>query len=262
MRIFRELARNHRVLLSLILNDLRTRYLTNYLGILWVFIQPVATTLILYFVFQFGFKAPAHTSFPFVLWLVCGLVPWFFIVESLNSGCASVKEYSFLVKKIVFEVSLLPLVKLGSALVVHMFFISILVVLLLVYGYKPTVYWFQIVYYVCCLFALLLAFAWVTSSMVVFFPDLAQLVSMAAQFGFWLTPVFWDIDAMGSPLSEYLRLSPFAYVVEGFRDTFIREIWFWDRLKQTMFFWGIVIVLMFAGRRIFKKLRPHFADVL
>jgi lipopolysaccharide transport system permease protein/teichoic acid transport system permease protein len=51
-------------------------------------------------------------------------------------------------------------------------------------------------------------------------------------------------------------------VVEGFRDSFIREIWFWDRMEQTMFFWGFLIVLMFAGLRIFKKLRPHFADVL
>lgn len=262
MRIFREFARDRRVLLNLISNDLRARYLTNYLGILWVFIQPVATTVILWFVFQFGFKAAPHNDFPFVLWLVCGLVPWFFIVEALNSGCSSVKENSFLVKKIVFRVSLLPLVKLGSALMVHLFFVCILVLLFLAYGYAPTVYWLQVVYYIVCLFALLLAIAWITSSVVIFFPDLSQLVSMAVQFGFWLTPVFWDINAMHSRAAAYLQFNPFAYIVEGFRDSLIRGVWFWERSEQTIVFWIVLIILMLVGLRTFKKLRPHFADVL
>ncbi|WLG83408.1 ABC transporter permease [Pseudomonas cucumis] len=262
MRMFREFARDRRVLLSLIANDLRARYLTNYLGVLWVFIQPVATTVILWFVFQFGFKAAAQNDFPFVLWLVCGLVPWFFIVEALNSGCSSVKENSFLVKKIVFRVSLLPLVKLGSALMVHIFFVCILILLFLVYGYTPTIYWFQVIYYIVCLFALLLAIAWITSSVVIFFPDLSQLVSMAVQFGFWLTPVFWDINAMQSRAVKYLQFNPFSYVVEGFRDSLIRGVWFWDRLEQTIVFWIVLTVLILVGLRTFKKLRPHFADIL
>ena len=110
MSWLRGMLADRRILLSLVSNDLRARYLTNYLGFLWVLIQPCATTLILWFVFQFGFKAAPHGDFPFVLWLVCGLVPWFFTVEALNSGCTAVKENSFLVKKIVFKVSLLPLV--------------------------------------------------------------------------------------------------------------------------------------------------------
>ncbi len=262
MRIPREFARDRKVLLSLIVNDLRARYLTNYLGVIWVFIQPVATTIILWFVFQFGFKATPHNDFPFVLWLVCGLVPWFFIVESLNSGCSSVRENSFLVKKIVFRVSLLPLVKLGSALVVHIFFVIILITLFMVYGYSPTLFWLQVVYYVICLSALLLAMAWITSSVVIFFPDLSQLVSMAVQFGFWLTPIFWDINAIHNKAVDYLRFNPFAYIVEGFRDSLIRGVWFWERWEQTVAFWVILTVLMLVGLRTFKKLRPHFADVL
>lgn len=262
MSWLRGMLSDRRILLSLISNDLRARYLTNYLGFLWVFIQPCATTLILWFVFQFGFKAAPHGDFPFVLWLVCGLVPWFFTVEALNSGCTAVKENSFLVKKIVFKVSLLPLVKLSSAVLVHIFFVFILLLLFVIYGYSPNLYWLQVGYYIACLFMLLLAIAWITSSVVIFFPDLSQLVAMATQFGFWLTPVFWDIDAIQGRAVSYLRLNPFAYIVEGFRDSLIRGIWFWERPTQTLFFWGVLIVLTLVGWRTFKKLRPHFADVL
>ncbi|SDT37216.1 ABC transporter permease [Pseudomonas granadensis] len=262
MSWLRAMLADRRILVSLISNDLRARYLTNYLGFLWVFIQPCATTLILWFVFQFGFKAAPHGDFPFVLWLVCGLVPWFFTVEALNSGCTAVKENSFLVKKIVFKVSLLPLVKLSSAVLVHVFFVFILLLLFVIYGYEPNLYWLQVAYYIACLFMLLLAIAWITSSVVIFFPDLSQLVAMATQFGFWLTPVFWDIDAIQGRAASYLRLNPFAYIVEGFRDSLIRDVWFWQRPTQTLFFWGVMIVLMFVGWHTFRKLRPHFADVL
>lgn len=253
---------DRRILLSLVANDLRARYLTNYLGFLWVFIQPCATTLILWFVFQFGFKVAPHGDFPFVLWLVCGLVPWFFTVEALNSGCTAVKENSFLVKKIVFKVSLLPLVKLSSAVIVHVLFVFILLLLFVIYGYEPNRYWLQVGYYMACLFMLLLAITWITSSVVIFFPDLSQLVAMLTQFGFWLTPVFWDIGAIQGRAASYLRLNPFAYIVEGFRDSLIREVWFWERPTQTIFFWGVLTLLALVGWRTFKKLRPHFADVL
>ena len=189
-------------------------------------------------------------------------MPWFFIVEALNSGCSSIRENSYLVKKIVFNVSLLPVVKLGSAVVVHCFFVLVFIALLLIYGYMPTLYWLQVFYYIFCMFSLLLAVAWITSSVAIFFPDLHQLISMGVQFGFWLTPVFWNIDNMAGGVAGFLRFSPFSYVVEGFRDSFIRGVWFWDRIDQTLVFWAVVIALMLTGLRIFKKLRPHFADVL
>lgn len=251
-----------RILFSLIANDLKARYLTNYLGFLWVLIQPCATVLILWFVFEHGFKTPAQHDYPFLLWLTCGLIPWFFISESLNTGCQAVKDHSFLVKKIVFNVSLLPFVKLASALLIHLMFVSILIGLFLSYGYAPTAHWAQLVYYVTCLSLLLLSLAWFTSAVVVFFPDLTQLIAMVTQLGFWLTPVFWDITALPDGIARYIHLNPFTYVVEGFRDSLVRGVWFWEHPIQTTLFWSVLMLMAFIGHRTFKKLRPHFADVM
>ena len=129
MRYFRALIalildifRNRKLLWQMTKRDFRQRYLGSYLGILWAFIQPAITVLIFWFVFQVGFKAMPVENFPFILWLVCGMFPWFFISESILSATNSVIESSFLVKKIVFRVELLPIVKIMSALVVHIFF--------------------------------------------------------------------------------------------------------------------------------------------
>lgn len=256
------LLQDRRILFSLISNDLKSRYLTNYLGFLWAFIQPCATALILWVVFEFGFRAAPQSNVPFILWLICGLIPWFFIVEGLSSGCSAIRENSFLVKKIVFKVSLLPVVKIASALIVHTFFVLILCSLFMLYGYPPSIYWLQLFYYISCTAILLLAIAWLTSSIVVFFSDLTQIVGMVIQFGFWLTPVFWNIDSMGASFSEILRLNPFAYIIEGVRDSMIKQVWFWEKPIETFVFWLGVLILLVSSIIIFKRLRPHFADVL
>lgn len=48
------------------------------------------------------------------------------------------------------------------------------------------------------------------------------------------------------------------YIVEGYRDTFIRHVWFFDRYNQTIYFWGITLFILIIGIVIFKKLKPHF----
>ena len=38
--------------------------------------------------------------------------------------------------------------------------------------------------------------------------------------------------------------------------------WFYMRPPLTVYFWGVTIVIMLVGLKVFKKLRPHFSDVL
>ena len=130
MRYFRllfnfvkDLFQNKSLLWELTKKDLKQRYLGSYLGVLWAFIQPVITVLIFWFVFQVGFRSMPVDNFPFVLWLICGMFPWFFFADAWSSASASIIANSFLVKKVVFRVSLLPMIQIMSALVVNVFFI-------------------------------------------------------------------------------------------------------------------------------------------
>ena len=109
------------LLWNLTKKDLKQRYLGSYLGILWAFIQPTITVFIFWFVFQVGFKSMPVDNFPFILWLVCGMFPWFFFSEAWSSATNSIVANSFLVKKVVFRVSLLPIIQIMSALLVNCF---------------------------------------------------------------------------------------------------------------------------------------------
>ena len=234
----------------------------NYLGVLWAFVQPTVMILVYWFIFQIGFKSVPVDNFPFILWLVTGLVPWFFFAESLQSATQSILSNSFLVKKVVFRVSLLPIIQIISALTIHIFFILFLFCMFLYYGYSPTIYWLQIPYYLFCTVILVLGISWMTSSIVVFFRDLGQIVSMFIQLFFWLTPIIWSFKIIPLKYQYVIEYNPIYYIIEGYRDSLIHNIWFWEKSTLSIQYWIITMLFFFGGAVVFRKLRPHFADVL
>lgn len=259
---FKDIYHNRILLSNLIRNDFKSRYINNFLGIIWAFIQPSITILIFWFVFQVGFKASPVQDIPFILWLVAGMIPWFFFSEALSSSTSSILANSFLVKKIVFRVSILPIIQIISALIIHIFFVFFMFSMFLYYGYYPDLYWLQIGYYIVSSTILLLGISWITSSVVIFFRDLNQLVTMTLQFGFWLTPIFWMLTMVPESYRWIFKLNPIYYIVEGYRDSLINKIWFWEKPMETLQFWSITTILFILGIIVFRKLRPHFADVL
>ncbi len=253
---------NLRLLYSLTKNDFRQEYLGSYLGIAWAFIQPVITVLIFWFVFQVGFKAKPINDVPFILWLISGMFPWFFFTNAVGNATHAVTENAYLVKKIVFQVGFLPLIKIFSALVVHLFFIVFMYGLFMVYGYSFNLYWLQVFYYLGAMIVLILGISYITSAVVIFFKDMGQLVMMLLQFGFWLTPIFWSINMIPVKYHWLIKLNPLVYIIEGYRDSMIEHVWFWQKPQMTLYFWVVTAIMVGVGWHTFRKLRPHFADVL
>ena len=257
-----DIFKSRKLIIALAKKDFQSRYLGSFLGIVWAFIQPTITILIFWFVFQVGFKSMPVDNFPFILWLMCGMIPWFFFSESLAFATNSVIDNSHLVKKIVFRVSVLPIIKILTSLFIHVFFILFLIFMFWIYDYAPNIYYFQIVYYLLCTILLVLGVSWVTSSLVVFLKDVGQIVTMVLQFGFWLTPIFWSLKTVPEKYSFLVKVNPFYYIVEGYRDTLIYHKWFWQHAHLTLYFWFVVIIFLMLGAFMFRRLRPHFADML
>lgn len=259
----RDVIQNRRLILTLAKNDFKTRFAGSYLGIVWAFVQPVITVLLYWFVFQVGFRSVPVGDIPYVLFLTAGLIPWFFFSEAMMSGMNCMMEYSYLVKKVVFKISILPMVKLVSALFVHLFFVGFLVLLYALMGYAPDLYTLQVVYYSACMFVLVLCFTYFNCSIVIFFRDWGQIMNIILQVVMWMTPIMWDYHMIKNPvLLNILKLNPLYYIVEGYRDALIHKVWFWENWKLSLYFWGFTVIVFFIGTTVYKKLRGHFADVL
>ncbi len=262
LMFLKDIIKSRGIIWQLAKNDFKARFANSYLGIFWAFIQPLVMIAVLWFVFQVGFRAMPVEDFPFILWMSCGLIPWFFFAEGLSSGTNSLLDYNYLVKKIVFRTSVLPLVKIMSAIFVHIFFVGLLLTMFLAYGFKPTIYYIQVLYYSFALIAFLIGLTWITSSLAVFLKDVSQIVAVLLQIGFWFTPNFWSVTMIPDRYLFFFKLNPMFYIVEGYRDALIYEVWFWQHYKLTLYFWSLTLILFVLGAFLFKKLRPHFSDVL
>lgn len=262
LRFVVTLFKSRSLVYSLACRDIRSRYLGSYLNFLWAFVQPSVTILLLWFVFDVGFRVPPVDNYPFILWLIAGIIPWFFFAESLGSATNSILEYSYLVKKVVFKVSVIPVIKILSALFIHLFFIIVIFLAFFAYGYRPRLCNLQIAYYLFAMIVLVVGLSRITSALIIFVKDVGQAVSVLIQFGFWFTPIIWNIKMVPEKYQTLMKLNPVYYITEGYRNSFISGIWFWEYPRWTLEFWMVTGVIFILGAIIFLKLRPHFADVL
>ena len=259
-----ELFQSRHLIWKLAKNDFKKRYAGSYLGAVWAMVQPVVTVAMYYVVFDviMGTGKSMVPDKPYVLFLTAGLVPWFYFNEALNNGTNALLEYNYLVKKVVFKISVLPIIKIIAATFIHVFFVTVLLIIAACYGYFPTVYTIQVVYYSFCLFILVLGMCYTTCAVMVFFKDIGQIIGILLQIGMWATPILWDISGISPTAQMLVKINPLVYIVNGYRDAIFEKRWFFEDFYSTMYFWIITVVIFSVGALVFKRLKVHFADVL
>lgn len=261
-RFLRALINNRRTIVQMVKMDFKNQYLGSFLGLFWAFFQPAVYIFVLWFIFAVGFRKGRSGEIPFFLYLMSGICIWSFFSESFNNGANSVLENSYLVKEIVFQVSMLPVVKILSCLMVHFIFIGLLLVMYLAHGFSFDIYGFQILYYLFATIILLLGLSWITSAVHVFVKDINQIIKVIIRLGFWFSPIFWDINMFPPKIQFILKLNPAYYLINGYRDSLFYKVWFWEQYELTIYFWIFTLFILGFGAIVFKRLRPHFADVM
>ena len=260
----KELYQSRHLIWKLAKNDFKKRYAGSYLGAVWAMVQPVVTVAMYYVVFDviMGTGNAMVPDKPYVLFLTAGLVPWFYFSEALNSGTNALIEYNYLVKKVVFKISVLPIIKIIAATFIHVFFALVMLVIAAIYGYYPTIYTVQLIYYSFCLFIFVLGLCYSTCAIMVFFKDIGQIISILLQIGMWATPILWDVNGLSNTMQMIIKINPLVYIVNGYRSAIFERSWFWQDFYSTMYFWIVTVVIFSVGALVFKRLKVHFSDVL
>jgi ABC-type polysaccharide/polyol phosphate export permease len=252
------------IIYQLVKRDFQNKYLGSFVGFIWVFIQPAVYISVLWFVLAFGLKPGnlGNANTPYHWWLIAGLIPWMFMSELLSAGTNSIIEYSYLIKKVVFRSSIIPLIKILTSLIIQLFFVVLLALIFIVSKINPTLHWLQVFYYLFSAVMLLLGSLWLSSSLAVFIKDVSQVVNVIVQVLFWVTPIIWYYKTFPESIKPLYFYNPLFYIIQGYRDSFLNQVWFWEHPHETIFFWSFTLVIFIIGAIVFRKLNPHFADVL
>ena len=262
LSFFRLLFAQRQLIFTMARREVVGQYAGSFLGIAWTFIHPLVLIFVFWFVFSVGFKAKPMNDVPFVVWLTAGMMPWFLFADILTTSVGVIVAHTNLIKKTLFPSQILPLVRIAAALVTHFVFLVLLVGLLIFQHIPFTFYCIQFFYYSLCLCIFVLGLSWMVSALNVFVRDVAHIVSVIVQVGFWVTPIFWDLHIMPPKAQMVLKLNPMYYIVQGYRDSFIYGVGFWQHPYQTLYFWTLCGAALWVGAYTFQQLKPQFADVL
>ena len=263
MEFIKSIIKNKKLIWQLGKNDFKNRFASTSLGAIWGFLQPFVFMLTYAIVFQFILKTGSAGDYPYAVWFFPGMALWQWINDSVMSASNSIRTYSYLVKKVVFPVDIIPTISIVASSFVGLFLIVIAVVLCLVYKFIPNV--LLLIYVVFATYCFILAFTRLTSAITTVVPDFSNLLGILMQLFFWFTPVIWDLSMVsGHPvILKIMQCMPFTYLVTAFREVFIdKSIIFADHVLYTVVFWAITIIMFIWGNAVFKRTKKDFADVL
>ena len=248
--------------------DLTNRYANSYAGVVWTIGVPLLYAIINVMVFSIlmsGRMGERYGDIPFALFYFVPLSIWIFFAEMTSRSTNILREYSYLINKIAFPFWILPLVPILSALISQAIILAITAGLLAYHGIGvASSIW---VYVVVCLigWVLTLGVCYASSALAMYIPDLGQIVPIAINIIFWLTPILYPatlVEADG-PLwvrSIIMDWNPFFYLVETARHAFFGTAAIaWSALAGVA---TLAVVVFVAGLGVFKKLKPGFADVI
>jgi len=257
---FKELYLYKDLFVTLAWRDFKVRYAQTTIGLLWAFVQPVVTLVILNIVF--GRFADVQTGeVPHTLFTITGLSIWtYFSFVMTNSG-GSIIAAQGMVQKIYFPRLIIPLSKAVVGLIDFGITLLILIALMIYYQFSPSPnIWYAPLFILMGMVAALAVGIWL-SALTVRYRDFQHILPFMVQIGLYATPVAYPITMATEQFPQWAMtvyyLNPMVGVVQGFRWSILGGDFPGDMMYISF---AMVILLFVSGMFYFKKIEDKMAD--
>ena len=236
------------------------------LGFLWTLLNPIIQLFTYWLVFGIGIRggrSVGHISF--LPWMVVGMTVWFFVSPCITQGVNCIYSKRNIITKMKFPVSILPATVVFKELFNHFWTFGLIVIILIVRGHVPNIYWLGCIYYMFATVCFCISLNMITSVLNMFTRDVKKLVNATMRMLLYMTPILWTMETMAIEhprLVMLLKLNPLYYIVEGYRGCLFFKDIFWHHPTQTMYFWGLVLAMFTIGCILMYKFRSRFIDMM
>lgn len=234
------------------------------LGWAWAIIRPGITVLVFWFAFSVGLRQGGHINgYPFVLWMMAGFIPWFYMRDMIPEGAAAIRKHKYLVTKMSFPVSTIPTFVALAFLAVHICLLIVLILIFCFTGHFPDQYYLQLPFYILCMTLFFMAWGLFSSMLSAMSKDFLNLVKSFTTAIFWLSGILWDVRSIPIEwIQTVLLFNPVTFIASGYRNVFIYKVWFFEEPIPLLAF-GLVLGLMsILGLWSYEKLIKEIPDVL
>jgi len=249
------------LLFSLTKKELKVKYRGSALGFFWSLLNPILTMLVYSFVFSIVLRAGIKE---FAIFLICALLPFNFLSNSVNYGASSIIGNSNLVNKIYFPREIIPLSIVFANLVNFFFELAALFIVLGIMGYKFYMYLYLLPIIIFIQFFLVVGMTLLVSALNVFFRDLQHLITIIMMVWFFGTPIIYPLSMVPERFQFIIKINPMTIYAAYYRNIFYYvkypEGAGFPNTLETLGALGITLLIFFIGYYVFKRLEPRFAE--
>lgn len=260
--VFDEHISNLKLIKKMAMVNMRKQTLRTSLGVLWLYIHDFVYFAV-FMLFRIlmagnGNIDGMHT----VVFLVTGLIPWFFISEVLNVVASSIKNNKAIITSIRFPITVLPMVELLGIFFKRIWTFGFIFFGAIYYGYGPDINIVLFLYYTFAMFMLMFSIMLVISAFIAVSSDFLQLYLVTIRVLLYTMPIVWGFKhIMKNPvLCKAVKLNPMVYVLNGYRSAFVYGNM--PSLVYSAYFWGFVLVCLAIGCFVQFKLRRYYSDFM
>ncbi|WIG21841.1 ABC transporter permease [Bacillus anthracis] len=244
--------------------ELKKTYIANMLGIVWVFLNPIIQIGVYWIIFGLGIRGGAPVNgVPYFVWMISGLVPWFYISSAIIQGSNSIYARLSGVSKMNFPLSIIPSYVILSRLYTHLILTILLTVIVIVNQGISSVHFLVLIYGMLSLTIFLIALSFITSTLSTIVRDVHLLIQSVTRMLFFITPILWEPkENMPQLFLSLMKLNPFYYVIELYREALVYDSTSILFSAYTLYFWGIIIFMFTVGSMLHVRFRRQFIDYL
>ncbi len=253
-------------------NELIKTYKGAVIGPLWAVVKPAFTIFVYWFAFSCGIKklrelninlgAPTPFTVDFFTFMFIGIIPWFFIQDSITQGAKTLRTNRQFITKVKFPVSTILTYTAVSRLFVHLMLMAAMYIYVC-FAIGPSWYNLQFFFYCPLMFIFFLALSWSTAPMSAFSKDFESLIVSIMSGIFWLSGIMYDSYGFESQtLNTVMLFNPINFFVNGYRNCFLYNRPFFAYKTELVIFLAEFVVVFALGIFNYNRLRKKLPDVL
>jgi lipopolysaccharide transport system permease protein len=242
----------------LALRDIKVRYKQTVLGVAWVLLQPIATTLIFSVLFvRFGQTKAFGVAYP--LFAFSGFVLWTFVNGAVTNASNSLINHTGLITKVYFPRLIVPMAAVAANLLDLAIGLLTLTAALVFYRVAPTWKLLLAPLFVLQIFVLSLGAGILLAALNVRFRDVKQLLPFILQLWLFVSPVFYSLELLPENLAWIWKLNPLAGLLENFRAALFGQEFDFAGIAFSV----VMTMVVFAfALYVFRIMEDDFADVI
>lgn len=239
------------------------------LGIFWKFAYPLIQVLTYWFAFGLLFERNAikynGMVIPYIYWMLGGMCVWLFMSPCITGGCSAIFSKTNVITKMKFPVSILPATVIMQELFNHLCILVIVVIVLCIGGYYPTIHWLGLIYYLFAAVLFSISLSMTTSVLNMLARDTKKAVLAFMRLLLYMTPILWNVkrlDTLPHFVRVIIKANPIYYIVQGYRDCFFYHEGFMYYKNSMIAFWICTLILFVIGSHIMYKFKYKFIDMI